>query len=410
MVKESDAIIWAFPLYVMLVHASYKRFIELVFERGSEDAFRGKYACALSTSIKFFDYTAHNYIHAVCDDLGMNFAGIYSAEMRDLLDEKERKKLLVFSEEFIRAAREKEPYQREYLPVDAQKCVRFKADTLRRKTELGERKAVIVTDSMEEGENLTAMAEYMRDSFSPAADIVDISRINMKGGCLGCIHCGFDNICAYDGKDDVRPTYEKLRGYDIIVFAGAVHDRYLSALWKQFTDRRFWNTHQPMFVGKQFAYLISGPLSQIPNMRHILQTMIPLEGSNLCGFVTDEQEGTEGRIEAMAAKLVRMAEAEYIQPMTGPEVAGRMVFRDHMYGELRFVFQGDHRYYKKHGWYDFPQKNIGQRINSLFMIWMSKIPSVKKYMQKNMKTLMLRNYKPLFETQEQQAAGVAGGE
>ena len=32
-VAESDGVLWAFPLYYMLVHGDYKRFIELVFAR-----------------------------------------------------------------------------------------------------------------------------------------------------------------------------------------------------------------------------------------------------------------------------------------------------------------------------------------------------------------------------------------
>lgn len=54
-VEGADGVIWAFPLYYLLVHAHYKRFIELVFERGAGEAFRGKHAAALSTSIRFFD-------------------------------------------------------------------------------------------------------------------------------------------------------------------------------------------------------------------------------------------------------------------------------------------------------------------------------------------------------------------
>ena len=33
-VKTADAVVWAFPLYFFLVCSQYKRFIELIFERG----------------------------------------------------------------------------------------------------------------------------------------------------------------------------------------------------------------------------------------------------------------------------------------------------------------------------------------------------------------------------------------
>ena len=39
-INSSDAIIWAFPLYVFLVASQYKRFIELITEHSVEDVFK----------------------------------------------------------------------------------------------------------------------------------------------------------------------------------------------------------------------------------------------------------------------------------------------------------------------------------------------------------------------------------
>ena len=97
-VKKADAVLWAFPLYFLLVCSQYKRFIELIFERKQEAAFAGKYTASLSTSVHFFDHTAHNYIHAICDDLQMRYAGAYSAAMYDLMKKSERARWLAFAE------------------------------------------------------------------------------------------------------------------------------------------------------------------------------------------------------------------------------------------------------------------------------------------------------------------------
>ena len=83
-IRSADLVLWAFPLYYLLVCSQYKRFIELIAERNATDVFAGKYTASLSTSIHFFDQTAHAYIHAVSDDLGMKYLGGYSAEMHDL--------------------------------------------------------------------------------------------------------------------------------------------------------------------------------------------------------------------------------------------------------------------------------------------------------------------------------------
>lgn len=64
-IKSSDGVLWAFPLYYLLVSSQYKRFIELIWEKKAEGVFKNKYAAVLSTSIHFFDHTAHNYINAI---------------------------------------------------------------------------------------------------------------------------------------------------------------------------------------------------------------------------------------------------------------------------------------------------------------------------------------------------------
>jgi NAD(P)H-dependent FMN reductase len=79
-IGSADGVLWAFPLYYFLVPSQYKRFIELIWERGTTGAFKGKYAAALSTSIHFFDHIAHSYMNAICDDLSMQFFGGFSEE------------------------------------------------------------------------------------------------------------------------------------------------------------------------------------------------------------------------------------------------------------------------------------------------------------------------------------------
>lgn len=397
-VKGADVILWAFPLYILSVHAAYKRFIELIFERSTEKAFAGKYTAALSTSIKFFDYTAHEYIHGICDDLCMNYCGYHSAHMIDLLEEKEQLRLELFFRELIEMKKTNEPTVKTYPKLDESKCIAYKNEKVSKRAQLGKRRAVIVTDAMDEGNSLTEMVMHLKQSFEPEADVINLSQIKMSGGCTGCLRCGYNNICMYDGKDDVRPTYEKIKEYDIIIYAGGIRDRYLSSLWKQFYDRRFFNTHQPMFTGRQVGFLISGPLSQLTYLSHALTSFVHFDDANLSGVVTDEVESAEQlskQIEGLAKRMVRQSHNGYIQSMPGPAVTGRMVFRDHVWGGLRFVFQGDHKYYKKHKWYDFPHKNRRTRFMTSVMVFMLRFKFFREHVQKNMKTLMIRNLAPI---------------
>jgi NAD(P)H-dependent FMN reductase len=95
-VAKADLILWAFPVYFLLVPAGYRRFIELVHERGSRESFAGKYAASFSTSIHYHDDLPHEYLRGISEDLGMRYAGSFAAGMKDLLKAGNRKHLLSF--------------------------------------------------------------------------------------------------------------------------------------------------------------------------------------------------------------------------------------------------------------------------------------------------------------------------
>lgn len=395
-VKSSDGVVWAFPLYVLLVHAGLKRFIELIWERKMEAVFKGKYTALIATSIHFFDNTAINYMHAVCDDLEMQFAGYFSADMEDFLHEKQRGDFLVFAEAFLNTIAAQTPMLRTYLPIRQEKVV-YMPQTPASPLDMRGKKAVILTDSTDETTNIGKMVERFR--LLTGADVIDISKIKILSSCIGCIHCGLDNECVFHGKDDIEKIYESLDGYDIIIYAGEIRDRYLSARWKTFHDRRFFKTHQPHYTGKQVGYLVSGPLSQNQNLYEILDAMTQITFSNLCGVLTDEYTSGEidSRMDGFAKKMIDLSVQNYIQPDTFLGVGGFKLFRDDMWGRLRFPFRMDHLYYKKHGLYDFPQKNLKSRLQNSLMLFLSKFPKVKKEIQLHTKEFMVQPYKKILQ-------------
>ncbi|MGB9220905.1 NAD(P)H-dependent oxidoreductase, partial [Methanoregula sp.] len=219
-VRSADLVLWAFPLYYLVVCSQYKRFIELVFERKAQDAFAGTYASSLSTSIHFFDQTAHAYIHAISDDLGMKYLGFYSAEMRDLLQDEERKRLEKFVSLILTAVQEKVPVQRENAPL-VWPATTYVPGPSQKILDTGAKKVVILTDSDSSSPNLFAMTDRLFKTFSGSVEMINLHDINMKGGCLGCCQCGYDNTCVYtDGYIDFFRN--KLLPADIIIMAGSV--------------------------------------------------------------------------------------------------------------------------------------------------------------------------------------------
>lgn len=399
-VKKADAVLWSFPLYFLLVCSQYKRFIELIFERRRSDAFAGKYTASLSTSIHFFDHTAHNYIHSICDDLGMKYLGAYSPAMYDLMKKPERVRLLGFVGQFLDSVSRQVPYARVYPPLTAPDFV-YEPMQAKGITETAGTKILIMKDGQQPSGNIDAMVRTLAASFRGSVEVINLMDIDIKGGCLGCCKCGLDNICEYEGKDGYIDYYnEKVKKADVVVFAGALHDRYLSSRWKMYFDRSFFNTHVPTLIGKQIAFMISGPLGQISNLRQILEAYGEFQESNLAGIVTDESQDSvqvSALITELAAALVRPAAQGYAPPMTFLGVGGRRIFRDEVYGMLRFVFQSDYRYYKKHGFLDFPQKNYKARRMNAFMMLMTKIPPVRRKFLKILKEQMVKPIKYIAE-------------
>ncbi|MBP2649928.1 MAG: dehydrogenase (quinone) [Firmicutes bacterium] len=398
-IKSADGILWAFPLYVFLVHSNYKRFIELIFEREAKAAFQGKHTALLTTSIHFYDHTAHNYMHGICDDLDMKVYASYSAEMRDLFKEKERENLLQFFNGFFDAIDRDASASKLYLPLIVNGS-EYTPGTAQVAFDTEGQKVVLVTDAEEQHTNLNKMIEKFVSHFDVNVEIVNLHNIDIKGGCLGCIRCGYDNTCIYSGKDGFIDFYNsKLRSADILVFAGAIRDRYLSSLWKTFFDRGFFNTHIPALAGKQMAFLISGPLGQLPNLRQIFEAYTEWQRTNLVGIVTDEagdSKALDQALQELARRSIAYGKSNYIKPATFLGVGGVKIFRDEIWGHLRFPFVADHKFYKSNGVYDFPQNNYGKRLRNFLVGWVIKLPVVRKKVYSNlMITKMIEPYKKL---------------
>src|SRR4030042_3973351 len=116
-IRTADGVLWSFGLWVLCVPAQYMRFIELVSERGMEGAFENKYAAVITTSILFYDHTAHNYMRAVCEDLRMKFFDAISLDIIDMMKEGRRREILIFAEGFIKAILEQAATSKLFNPL-----------------------------------------------------------------------------------------------------------------------------------------------------------------------------------------------------------------------------------------------------------------------------------------------------
>jgi len=241
------------------------------------------------------------------------------------------------------------------------------------------------------------MVDTFRNCFVDNVELINFEDIKISGGCLGCLKCSFDNICSYQNEDGFNDFYKsKIAPADAIIFAGAIKDRFLSSRWKLFFDRSFFMTHIPTFVNKQIGYMISGPLRQIPNLREILEGYTECLNANLIGIISDEYTDPgvlDILIEDFAKWTTESMVKHYVQPKTFLSVGGTKIFRDNIWGRFRFIFQADHRFYKKHGTYDFPQYSIKIRMRNAIMMLLTRIPSFKTRLANKMKQALIRPYK-----------------
>lgn len=423
--RRANLVLWAFPVYILLVCSQYKRFIELLVESG--ETFPNCYAASLSTSIKYHDIWAHEYVQSIAEDLGMRVAGRFSAKMRDLAKQEERDRLESFAETLFAdvSARHAVPRYSRPLPLrqsQAPACAPDRPDRTHRRNaadlapasripvetepanaavaagDLDHGRAIIVADELPVGSSIAAMVDRMRAALGEGVSVRTLAELRIAGGCLGCCRCGPENRCAYDGKDDFRAFYEnELQTADIIVFAGELSARQLSWQWRRFFDRSFFNTHTPSLVSKQFLFLISGPLSHVPHLRTVYQGWVELQHSNLVAFVSDESSDVDAEMSSAAARAIRMMWTRYRPPLTFLGEGGMKVFRDDIYGGLKVVFQKDHRVYRKRGYYDFPHRNPLRRVVLAMVMAVMRIPRIRRRFAKMIKPHMTKNLRAIVE-------------
>jgi multimeric flavodoxin WrbA len=303
-----------------------------------------------------------------------------SFDIMDLKCPGKREQLGNFAESLFEAADKKSATSR-FHPSLIKKHFDYQPASPQARVKPNQRKVLILTDQYKASSNLGKMIDRFRQVFSAPVELIDLNDIDIKGACLGCMKCGYDYKCQY--KDGFAEFYNnRVRTADIIVLAGEMKGRYLSSLWKTFFDRAFFWNHTPSLERKQIAYLVSGPLSQNSNLIQILEASVTArQNANFVDVITDEygeSEQIDAQLDGLAAKMIQLAERDQVKPPNFLAVGGHKVFRDNIWGRLRGLWQADHRYYKKNGYYDFPQNNYKSRLLNSVIMALTKIPKFRK--------------------------------
>jgi len=391
-VEQADLLLFSYPVYTFIAPCQLHRFIELLKNSGIN--LQGKYASQLSTSKHFYDITAHNYIRDNCLDMGLKYIRGLSADMDDLLCQQGRKEACEFLE-YVCWSVENDHYevQTQPQPQPAHKPVEVPADRGEKKT--GD--VVIVTDCSSQDSQLAAMIERFRRVLPLHTRVVNIGEYPFDGGCLGCFNCAVSGKCIYkDGFDSyLRDTIQSAQS---IVYAFTIRDHSMGARFKMYDDRQFCNGHRTVTMGMPMGYLVSGDYNSEFNLQMILEGRAQVGGNFLAGVATDQTD-PNGEIDRMAANLCYALQKQYVPPRNFYGIGGMKVFRDLIW-LMQGMMKADHRFYKAHGQYDFPQKQWPTMLKMYLVGALISNPKLKSKMGNKMNEGMLMPYKKVLEQAE----------
>ena len=398
-VEQADILLFSYPVYTFIAPCQLHRFIELLKEAKLD--LSDKFASQITTSKHFYDITAHRYIEDNCHDLGLKYVCGLSADMDDLTTEKGQEEAEKFFEYLIWSVKHSicEPSP---APQGSPARVPVKEAPSSIQNKPGD--VVVLTDCEEDDVQLRSMVERFCAVLPRKTRIINIREYPFKGGCLGCFNCAITGKCIYkDGFDDYLRN--EIQTAQSIVYAFTIKDHSMGSRFKMYDDRNFCNGHRTVTIGMPVGYLISGNYSLEANLQTILQARAQVGSNFLAGVATDEIDPTSA-IDDLADKLCYALEHRYVPPQNFYGIGGMKVFRD-----LIWIMQGmmraDHKFYKSHGQYDFPQKQWPRMIAMYAVGSLLANPKLKSKMGNKMNEGMLMPYQKVLEQEKEKAKELA---
>ncbi len=405
MLNWAELIIFSYPVYTFLVPSQLHRFIELIKENGVD--LSGKFATQITTSKHFYDMTAHRFIEDNCTDLGLKYIKGLSADMEDLTKKEGRADALSFFK-YVSYCVENGIYETASLKVvkDApytptlinSTSESYNEDTLppadtdtqSEVCSADKKETVIVTDLSENDSELLAMIEDFKAVYPYKTRTVNIREFPFDGGCISCFNCAKDGKCIYkDGFDAF--LREQIQTASSIVYAFTVKDHSMGARFKLYDDRQFCNGHRTVTMGMSMGYIVAGGIDGEDNLKTVMEARCEVGHNFLAGIASTPTE-----IKRMSERMVYAVENGYVQPKNFYGVGGMKIFRDLIY-IMRGIMVADHKFYKKHGVYDFPQKRRGTLIAMLLVGKLMNNKKLRKKLGGKINEGMVAPYKKVLE-------------
>lgn len=139
--------------------------------------------------------------------------------------------------------------------------------------------------------------------------------------------------------------------------------------FKLYDDRQFCNGHRTVSMGKPVGYLVDGCLSRETNLRILMEARAQVGGNFPAGVACDERE------------------------------PNREIY------QMQGMMREDHRFYKDHGFYDFPQKHPGRILGMYLVGEMMTNPKLAQKLGSRMSEGMLMPYRKVLKQAEKAQRG-----
>ena len=387
-IEAAELIVFCYPVYTFLVPSQLHRFIQLMKSSGID--FSSKAATQVTTSKHFYDITAHRFIEDNCADLGLPFLDGLSADMDDLLSETGRKQAADWFEFTLWKLDRGDFKTPSALLPDPDRVSMAVSQASNNAPKKPGKKAVIVADLLPEDVTLKAMIDRFMAVFPFECDLINIEDFPFQGGCLSCFSCAATGKCVYrDGFDDfLRGTIHK---HDAIIYAFRIEDHSMGWRFKMYDDRQFCNGHRTVTMGTPFGYLVEGDYASEENLRMVLEARAQVGGNFLAGVATDTAD-PDREIDTLAATVAYAMEKRLTPPQNFLGVGGMKIFRDLIY-MMRGLMRADHKFFKSHGQYDFPQKKWKTSMMMYLIGWMMNNPGIRKKAGSKMSDGMIAPYR-----------------
>ena len=351
--EKADMVLFSYPVYTFIATSQLHTFIRLIKE--NDVNLKGKLASQITTSKRFYDITAHNYVKENCFDLGMNYISGLSADMNDLLTEKGQKEAVEYFKHLLWCV-ENKVFEK---PVhhDAHKLIETVNVPESQVKPKNNKDIVILVDSSNTNPTLEAMVRRFQAKLPFKTRIIDLGTFGFKGGCLGCFRCAATGKCIYKDNFDefLRNSIQKT---DSIIMAFNIQDHSMGVRFKLYDDRQFCNGHRTVTTGMPMGYIITGDLDAEENLRMIIEGRGQVGGNYIAGIATNQTD-PEGEVDKLALNLEYALDTGLQRTSNFLGIGGMKIFRDLIY-LMQGMMKADHKYYKAHGLYDdFPQKQKG---------------------------------------------------